>query len=149
MIQDVKSKRLSQFNSPQGRVMHMLRNDSPNYTQFGEIYFSTINPNAIKAWRRHKVMTANITVIIGEVRIILFDDRKTSRSFGKFQEFILSQQNYHLVTIPPNIWTGFQSIDINESIIANLASIPHDPNEMERLDYNSSLIPYRWRGNEK
>ena len=86
MIQDVKSKRLSQFNSPQGRVMHMLRNDSPNYTQFGEIYFSTINPNAIKAWRRHKVMTANITVIIGEVRIILFDDRKTSRSFGKFQD---------------------------------------------------------------
>ena len=34
-----------------GSVLHMLRSDSSLYKNFGEIYFSEINPKTIKAWK--------------------------------------------------------------------------------------------------
>ena len=40
MIEGVKIPPLKQIIDERGKVMHMLRNDSPNFEKFGEIYFS-------------------------------------------------------------------------------------------------------------
>ena len=42
--------------------------------------------------------------IKGQVKLVLFDDRKDSKSFGKHAEYILTPSNYFLITIPPFIW---------------------------------------------
>ena len=42
--------------------------------------------------------------------------RKTSKTFGTYQELILSPDNYFLITIPPNIWNGFKGISEGHSI---------------------------------
>ncbi len=150
MIEDIILSPLSQLKNNEGKVMHMIRNDSIMFDKFGEIYFSTITPRSIKAWRLHKKMISNLAVIYGKVKIVVFDNRKTSSSYRELQEFSLGPDNYYRITIPPGIWTGFQSLDKKrESIIANCASIIHQPNEVERLDYNSSLIPYEWSAYEE
>jgi dTDP-4-dehydrorhamnose 3,5-epimerase-like enzyme len=41
-----------------GSVMHMLRADAEHFQGFGEIYFSTVNPGAIKGWHIHREMTS-------------------------------------------------------------------------------------------
>ena len=42
MIEGIKITLLKQIEDERGKVMHMLRNDSKNFTNFGEIYFSTV-----------------------------------------------------------------------------------------------------------
>ena len=57
MIEGVFVEKLKKIEDPRGKVMHMLRCDSPLFTAFGEIYFSTINNATVKAWKKHLRMT--------------------------------------------------------------------------------------------
>jgi dTDP-4-dehydrorhamnose 3,5-epimerase len=144
MIEGVVLTELSQFHDERGKVMQMLRNDSPNFEKFGEIYFSTIHPSAVKAWHRHSAMTLNYAVVYGQIKFVLFDDRPGSRTKGEVQEFYISPENYFLVTVPPMIWNGFKAVGAQEAIIANCATIPHEPGEIQRLPADDSTVPYSW-----
>ena len=144
MIEGVIVTPLLQIIDERGKVMHMLREDSPTFIRFGEIYFSCTNPGAIKAWHLHKKMTLNYAVLDGEIKFVLFDDRPGSKTRGCIEEFFLSSENYCLVTVPPLIWNGFKGIGIKRSIVANCATLPHDPAETERRDPFDPRIPYDW-----
>ena len=56
----------------------------------------------------------------------------------------MGRGNYKLVTIPPMIWNGFKGIGTEPAIVANCATIPHDPDEIERMDPFDNEIPYNW-----
>jgi dTDP-4-dehydrorhamnose 3,5-epimerase len=49
-----------------------------------------------------------------------------------------------LVTIPPLVWNGFKGEGASPALVANCATLAHDPEEIERLDPFSSEIPYDW-----
>ena len=144
MISGVKITPLKQIKDNRGKIMHMLRKDSPIFKSFGEIYFSTVNPKIIKAWHLHKEATLNYVCIRGKVELALFDDRAQSQTKGKFQKILLSPDDYFLVTIPPFIWNGFKGLNHEESIIANCLDQPHDENEMVRKDPGDSYFQYTW-----
>jgi len=144
MIEGVTVTPLKQIFDERGKVMHMLREDSSHFSKFGEIYFSCTHAGAIKAWHLHKQMTLNYAVIYGEIKFVLFDDRPDSKTRGEIQELFLSPENYCLVTVPPLIWNGFKGIGDQASIVANCASIPHDPEEIERRPASDASIPYDW-----
>ena len=144
MIEGIKIIPLKQIKDERGKIMHMLRSESEIFEKFGEIYFSTINPGFIKGWHLHKEATLNYACIKGKIKLALYDDRKNSKTFGTYQDFILSPENYLLITVPPMIWNGFKSIANKISIIANCSDIPHNKKEMKRLNYDSTHIPYDW-----
>ena len=135
---------LSIISDHRGSVMHMLRNDSDVFTKFGEIYFSTIFNEKIKAWHLHKEATLNYACVFGKVKLVLFDERKDSKTYGKYQEILLSLDNYSLITIPPNIWNGFMGLSKEYSIIANCLNLPHNEKEMVRVDINNKRFNYNW-----
>ena len=144
MIHDIKITPLKIISDDRGKVMHMLRKDSAIFDKFGEIYFSTIFKDSIKAWHLHREATLNYACIKGKVRLVLFDDREKSSTKGKYQEIILSPVSYVLVTIPPNIWNGFKNLDNEESIIANCLTIAHNEKEMARKDPLDKNFNYNW-----
>lgn len=144
MIHGVVVMQLRQISDERGKVMHLLRCDSPLFEKFGEIYFSVVNPGAVKAWKLHKEMTLNLAVVHGKIKLVLYDDRPGSPTKGKILELFIGEDNYALVKIPPMIWNGFQGISGDEAIIANCATLPHDPQEVDRLDPQNSYIPYNW-----
>jgi len=144
MIDDVIITKKKQILDDRGKVMHMMRNDDPLFREFGEIYFSTVYPNKVKAWHIHKKMTLNYVVVSGNIKLVLYDDRKKSKTFGKVQEIFLSNENYCIVTVPPFIWNGFKSTDDKSAIIANCSDIPHDPEEIIRKPFNDAYFPYSW-----
>lgn len=144
MIDGVIVTPLRQILDERGKVMHMLRADAPPFQRFGEIYFSCVYPGAIKAWRIHKQMTLNYAVPHGNIKFVLYDDRSSSPTTGEIQELFLGPDNYYLVTVPPMIWNGFKGIGTETAVVANCASIPHDPNEIERRDPFDPSIPYDW-----
>ena len=144
MINDIIISPLKILSDNRGKVIHMMRNDSKVFKSFGEVYFSTIYKDSIKAWHLHKENTLNYACIKGKVKLVLFDDRKESSTNGEYQEIILTPQNYFLITIPPNIWNGFKGLDDEESIIANCLSSPHNENEMVREDPLNEKFKYDW-----
>ena len=144
MIHDVKITPLKILSDSRGSVMHMMRNDSKIFESFGEIYFSTIFKDSIKAWHLHKESTLNYVCIKGAVKLVLFDERPESPTKGKYQEINLSPKNYFLVTIPPNIWNGFKGLYEPESIIANCLSLPHNEKEMVRKNHSDQKFNYKW-----
>jgi len=144
MINDIIITPLKIIPDNRGKVMHMLRNDSKIYQGFGEIYFSTIFYNSIKAWHLHKESTLNYVCISGKVKLVLYDDRNDSKTKGEYQELILSPEKYFLVTIPKNIWNGFKGIHEGESIIANCLTLPHNEKEMVRREFTDNYFNYSW-----
>ncbi|AEP13774.1 MULTISPECIES: dTDP-4-dehydrorhamnose 3,5-epimerase family protein [Chloracidobacterium] len=144
MIDGVAVRPLRQIPDERGKIMHMLRADAPHFERFGEIYFSCVYPGAIKAWHIHKAMTLNYAVIVGRIKLVLYDDREHSPTRGELMELFIGDGNYALVTIPPRIWNGFKGIGTETAIVANCATLPHDPEEIERMDPFTDRIPYRW-----
>ena len=144
MIDGVEIFPLRQIIDERGSVMHMLRADAPHFQGFGEIYFATVNPGAIKGWHIHKLMTLNYAVPHGQVKLVLYDDREGSPTRGELMELFVGAGNYVLVRIPPMVWNGVKGLGQTPSIVANCPSHPHDPEEIDRLDPFSDRIPYDW-----
>ena len=144
MVDGVVVKPLKQIVDERGRVMHMLRVDSPLFTRFGEIYFSVVNPDVVKAWKRHQKMTQHFAVPVGKIKLVLYDTRVTSSTYDKIEILESGEDNYCLIKIPPLIWYGFKGISSKPSLIANCSDMPHDPKEVERVDEFNDLIPYNW-----
>ena len=133
---------LSIMDTEGGDVLHAMKSSDPGYSGFGEAYFSTVDPGAVKGWKRHREMTLNQVVPVGIVRFVIFDDRAESSTKGKFGEVTLSRNNYGRLTVPPMLWMGFQGVDEYPSLLLNIASIPHHPDELERMEL--SAIDYQW-----
>lgn len=144
MIEGVHIRPLKQIPDERGKVMQMLRRDDPWFESFGEIYFSVVNPGIVKGWHLHSRMTLNYAVVTGMVKLVLYDDREGSSTRGELMEIFTGDDNYALITIPPGVWNGIKGIGSKPAIVANCASEPHDPEEIERLDPFSSKIPYDW-----
>lgn len=90
-------------------------------------------------------MALNYAVPVGRIKLVLFDDREGSRTKGEIQEIFLGEDNHVLVTVPPKIWNGFKGVGVDMALVANCATIPHDPTEILRLDPQDSKIPYDWQ----
>jgi dTDP-4-dehydrorhamnose 3,5-epimerase len=144
MINGVKIIPLKKIMDERGIVMHMLKNTDPHFKKFGEIYFSSIFPNVIKGFHLHKKMTLNYTVIIGNIKLVLYDKREDSPTYKKIQEIFIGEDNYNLVQIPPGIVNGFKAIGSKKAIVANCATHPHDPDEIIRIDPFDKEIDYDW-----
>src|SRR5262245_29223337 len=145
MIDGVIVHALRQIPDDRGTVMHMLRATDPHFSGFGEVYFSTIYPGVVKGWHLHRRMTINYAVPKGRIKLVLYDDREGSRTKGTLEELYLGEGNYVLVQVPPLVWNGFKGVGVEVAIVANCASIVHDPDEIVRLDpMNNDLIPYDW-----
>jgi len=144
LISGVQVKPLAQIPDERGKVMHMVRRDDPDFIEFGEIYFSCVYPGAIKAWHRHTKMTLRYAVPVGRIKLVLYDDRPGSETAGEVQEIFLGPDHYFLVTIPPAIWNGFKRVGNGMALVANCASLPHDPREIQRRDPSDPSIPYDW-----
>lgn len=144
-IDGVTLTQLRQIVDERGAVLHMLRNDAPEFTQFGECYLSEIRPGAIKAWKRHKLQSQNLAVVTGRVQVVIYDPREKSSSSGLIQVFELGRPDaYFRLHLPSGLWYGFSCISQENALIVNCADIPHDPDESEIMPVDTSEIPYIW-----
>ncbi len=143
-IEGVTVVPLRRIPDERGTIYHMLRRDAPHFIEFGEIYFTSIYRGAIKGWHRHRDMTLNYACIWGRIKLVLYDDRPQSPTRGALREHFLGPDDYALVVIPPGVWSGFKGLS-EVALVANCATLPHDPSRTDRLDPGDPAIPYDWR----
>lgn len=138
VISDVQVTPLKRVEVAGGDVLHGMKQRDAGFAGFGEAYFSWVNPGVAKAWKRHLRMTMNLLVPVGSVRFVFWDGQS-----GSFREEVIGlESRYVRLTIPPGLWFGFQGRSAAPSLVLNLASIEHDPLEVERLGIDA--IYYDW-----
>jgi dTDP-4-dehydrorhamnose 3,5-epimerase len=125
-----------------GQVMHVLRADAPHFKKFGEVYLSSVYPNAIKGWKFHTLNQGNIAVPKGRVKFVLYDLRDGSPTKHQFQEVFLGDNNYCLLTIPAGIAYGWKNLLPEIALLVNCASEAHQPGES--VSFPLDQIPYSW-----
>lgn len=140
-LEKILETQLQVIPSEEGKVMHALKYTDVGFSGFGEVYFSSIKKGYIKAWKRHNKMILNLIVPVGAIKFVFATNNKETNDY-EFQQYTLSKDNYIRLTVPKNIWFGFQGINEGLNLVANVANLVHDPGEIERLDV--SKIKYNW-----
>jgi len=144
MIDGVVVAPLKKIPDERGTIMHMLKESDDFFERFGEVYFSEAYPGVIKGWHEHTRQTQNYAVVMGMIKLVLFDSRKDSPSFGGLLELFIGDQNYSLVKIPPGVINGYKVIGSTKALVANCSTLPHLPGEMLRHDPFGEMVPYHW-----
>ena len=125
-----------------GSVLHALKKTDPGFQEFGEVYFSTVVKDAIKAWKLHQHMTLNLVVPVGEVVFCFLDLREKAETFNEIFKIVMSQDPYFRLTVPPGIWFGFKGVSDGLNLICNVADVAHNPNEVMRKKINEIEIDW-------
>ena len=144
MIDGVKVVPLRQIIDERGKIMHMLKETDEHFIRFGEIYFSCAWPGVVKGWHVHSRMTVNNAVMVGHVKLVLYDGRDASPTKGEVMELFIGESNYCLVQIPPGIANGYKAYGDKMVIMANCATEDHDPTEIGYIPADDNDIPYDW-----
>lgn len=146
MIEGVKIKQLRIIPDERGSLLEILRSDDETFEKFGQVYLSTIYPGVIKAWHYHKKQTDNVACIKGMIKLVLYDNRKDSKTKGEVNELFIGDRNQVLIQIPKLIYHGWKCIGEGEALVINCPTQVYNyksPDEY-RLPFNTKDIPYNW-----
>ena len=102
-LESIKVTSLKRLQSNGGCVLHAMKRDDEGFKGFGEVYFSSINPLAVKAWKKHLRMTLNLVVPVGTILFVFVDNEGNKRTE------VIGVERYARLTVPPKIWFGFNS----------------------------------------
>ncbi len=146
MIEGVVVKKLRVIPDERGRLMEIMRSDDEFFKQFGQVYMTTNYPGVVKAWHYHKIQTDNVACIKGMIKIVLYDGRENSPTYGEVNEFFIGEHNPCLIVIPPMVYHGWKGISETEAITVNIPThlYNYDNPDEYRLPYNTDKIPYDW-----
>jgi len=146
LIDGVKTKKLAVHADERGRLMEMLRADDELYAKFGQVYLTSAYPGAVKAWHYHEKQVDHFTCVHGMMKVVLYDDRKDSKTKGLVNEFFLGVHNPILLRIPAGVYHGFKCVSEHEALIVNVPTemYHYDKPDEFRLDAHDPKIPYDW-----
>ncbi|MFH1080961.1 MAG: dTDP-4-dehydrorhamnose 3,5-epimerase family protein [Pseudomonadota bacterium] len=146
MIEGVMVKKLRVIPDERGRLMEILRADDEMFKGFGQVYMTTAYPGVVKGWHYHKKQYDNMAVVRGMMKIVLYDGRKDSTTYGRIDEFFAGEHNPILLHIPPGVHHGFKCISPQEAQVVNAPSETYNYQEPDefRVHPHDNDIPYDW-----
>lgn len=146
MIEGVKVRGLRFIPDERGYLMEILRSDWTEYERFGQVYVTAAYPGVVKGWHYHKLQTDHFVCIHGMAKVVLYDRRKDSPTFGEVNEFFIGERNPCLIKIPPSVVHGFKGVGQDVALIVNVPTelYDYDDPDEHRLPYDTDEIPYDW-----
>lgn len=115
-----------------------------------QVHVTTTFSGRVRAWGLHQRTTDRLFVVAGLVKIVVFDGREASPTFGRYNEFVVSEKNPGLLIISPNLYHGWKNIGTTEAIIINMPDRMYTYDEPDALDLpweaeeTHRIIPYKW-----
>jgi dTDP-4-dehydrorhamnose 3,5-epimerase len=146
MIEGVMTKKLKVVPDERGRLMEILRTDDEMFKKFGQVYMTTAYPGVVKGWHYHKKQYDNMAVVKGMMKIVLYDGRLDSSTYGEINEFFAGDHDPVLIHIPPFVYHGFKCISQEEAVVVNTPTEAYDYREPDefRVHPHDNDIPYEW-----
>jgi dTDP-4-dehydrorhamnose 3,5-epimerase len=115
-----------------------------------QVHITTTFAGRIRAWGLHQISTDRLFVVSGLVKIVVFDARDGSPTYGRLNEFTVSEKNPGLLIIPPNLYHGWKNIGTSEAVIINMPDRMYDYEAPDALDLPwdceaaRRIIPFQW-----
>ena len=117
---------------------------TPDCAEVDQVFQVMLPPAGVNAWHVHQFTTDRLFVNHGLLKIVLYDARGESPTFGRINEFRLGSSRPGLVVVPPGVWHGVQNISDTPGLLLNLVDRAYtyeDPDHW-RLPADTSEIPY-------
>ena len=147
LIEGVQIKEVKHVPTSYGYLKELYRDDwALDAEPVGGVFQSTFEPTAISAWHSHVHTTDRLFVVDGMMRIVLYDARKSSRTYRMLStDLQFGLVRPALVVIPPGVWHGVENISSERASLVNLVSVAYDYAEPDHLALppDTDLIPYR------
>lgn len=148
LISDVRVKEVSAVPKEGGLLTEIFRSDW-NLDDRGvqQVFQVSLDPGRLSAWHAHEFAFDRIFCNRGMMKLVLYDARQDSATFGKINEFKIGDVRPTLVVIPPRVWHGVQNISSGPSSIVNLVdkSYRYEDPDHWRIPWNSPEIPYTFQ----
>ena len=111
-----------------------------------QVFQVVLRPGNLSAWHLHQTTTDRLFVSFGTIKIVLFDPRPDSPTYGLLNEFRVSELRPQLIVVPPQVFHGVQNIGTDTAILLNLvdeAYVYESPDHW-RLPHPHPAIPYQF-----
>ncbi len=109
-----------------------------------QVFQVWLGPREVSAWHAHRRTRDRLFANFGAVRIVLYDARAGSPSFGVINEFRFGEHRPALVVVPPGVWHGVENLRDEHSGVLNLVDRAYayrDPDHW-RLPTDTPQIPF-------
>lgn len=147
LISGVKVKEVKNVLKNNGFLTEIYRSDwQLDDLPVGQIFQVTLNTGGLSAWHAHKITTDRLFVNYGTIRVVLYDGREESETYGQVNEFRAGSLRPMLITVPPGVWHGVYNYGDSEACLLNIVDQPYMYNDPDhwRLASDAPEIPYRF-----
>ncbi len=129
-----------------GFLIEVLRNDDDLLKKFGQSTMSLTQSGTIKAFHWHKKQDDLWFIATGQAKIVLYDKRNDSVTFGQTDVIMAGQDDYKLVLIPKGVAHGYQAMSKDPVILLYHTTESYDPNnpDEERIAWDDPEIGFNW-----
>ena len=143
MIDGIVIKKLETHCDDRGFFRELIRcTDDFFKSGFGQLSHSLVNKGVIKAWHAHVEQSQWNYVVNGLIRVVLYDNRKDSKTHGKLMEFECGDgQDAKVYFFPPGVLHGYKCLKGPMNIIY-VTSGTYDLDDEIRIEH--SKVDYEW-----
>ncbi len=115
-------------------------------TVVDQVFQVALWPGGLSAWHTHEHTTDRLFVTLGTLKIVLYDARSDSSTFGQINEFRVSHVRPQLIIVPPKVYHGVQNIGPDTALLLNMVdrAYQYESPDHYRLDSTTDQIPYRF-----
>jgi dTDP-4-dehydrorhamnose 3,5-epimerase len=148
MIEGVVAREVLHVPRDHGIITEMYRPEwDPTGLPIVHIYQSRLFPGAIGAWSCHTRSIDRLFVNQGHLKVVLFDGREESATFGQVSEIFAGDARPTLLVLPTGVWHGLQNLGSADALVLNYPTSAYDYADPDhwRLPYDTDQIPYTWR----
>lgn len=110
------------------------------------VYQFTIRPGKIKGWHVHHLHDDRIFISQGHVKVVLYDSRKDSPTFGTINEIYRTDFDRTVMVIPAFVFHAHQNVGNADALFISMPTRPyqHEDPDVFRFPLDTDQIPYKF-----
>jgi dTDP-4-dehydrorhamnose 3,5-epimerase len=145
MMDGVVIKELKLFRDERGFFSEIIRgSDGFFQDSFAQLSYSMSFTGVAKAWHLHKKQTDWMCVLVGNIKLGLFDLRDNSSTYREMMEVLMGETlGRKVVKIPPGVAHGYRIINGPMHIIY-VTDREYDPSDELRIPHDDPEIGFDW-----
>lgn len=110
------------------------------------VYQFTIRPGKIKGWHVHHFHDDRIFISQGQVKVVLYDSRENSPTYGMVNEIFRSDLDRNLMVIPAFVYHAHQNVGATDALFISMPTrvYEHGDPDVHRYPIGTDQIPYQF-----
>lgn len=145
-ISGVELRRLEQKADGRGNLTVLMSDRHGASFQTPHVYLVTAAAGSVRAWVYHKLQSDRLAFTMGLVRVVLYDLRPDSPTYGTMNVIDVGAANMAMITIPPLVVHAVQNLGASDAQFINMPTQAYRPENPDkaRLPKDHPSIPYKF-----